>query len=128
VLAPRWPIGSVVISVALQIISGIVLIECLLVGWSKVPFACGHTPSSDTLKSWFGVYAIGMYVFAFKLSDWHVAAITSSRVLIWYLCGAALVATGVRILRYRKLRSQALEFDVVIQHTMQELNLSGARN
>jgi hypothetical protein len=127
-LAPRWPLGSVVISVALQVVSGIVLIDCLLVGWSKVPFACGHAPSSDALKSWLGLYAIAMYVFAFKLSDWQVAATTSSRVLALYLGGAALIIVAVRILRYRKLRSQVLEFDIVPQQTMQELNLSGARN
>jgi hypothetical protein len=127
-LAPRWPFGSVVVSVALQVVSGIVLIDCLLVGWSKVPFACGHAPSSDALKSWLGLYAIAMYVFAFKLSDWQIAATTSTQALAWYVGGAAVVVTGVRILRYRKLRSQVIEFDVVPPQTMQELNLSGARN
>jgi len=127
-LVPRWPLSSVLNSVGLQIVSGVVLIECTLFGWSKVPFACGHAPSADVLKSWSGLYAIAMYVFAFKLSDWQAAATSSSRTLAWYLGGAAVIMLAVRILRHRKLPSQSLEFDAAKPPTMEELNLSGARN
>ncbi len=80
------------------------------------------------MKSSWGIYAVGMYVFAFKLSDWQVAATASSRALVWYLTGAAVVIVAVRILRYRKLRTQALEFDAVQRQTLEQLNLSGALN
>jgi len=127
-LVPRWPLSSVLISVALQMVAGVVLVECVLFGWTKVPFACGHAPSADLLKSWWPAYALALYVFAFQLSDWQVAATTSSRALAWYLGIAAVLIIVVRILRYRKLRTQVLEFDAVQQHSMERLNLSGALN
>jgi hypothetical protein len=127
-LAPRWPPGSVLISVALQMVAGLVLVECALFRWTKVPFACGHAPSPDLLKSWWPAYLMALYVFAFKLSDWQFAATTSPRAFGWYLGIAALVILVVRILRYRKLRTQVLEFDALPQHSMERLNLSGALN
>ena len=127
-LLPLWPLRTVVISVLLQILAGVMLIECVLFGWTKVPFACGHAPSSDTVKAWGVVYAIAMYVFAFQLSDWQLAATTSTPALGWYVGAAAFVIVLVRMLRWRNLRTQALEFDAAQQHSMERLNLSGALN
>ena len=44
----------------------LVLVEFVLLRWSKVPFACAHAPSPDVLKSWWPVYIVAMYVYAFQ--------------------------------------------------------------
>lgn len=124
--APLWPAIDVLKVTVLQLLAGIVLIECVLFGWTKVPFACGHAPSADVLKARWPLYMIAMYQYAFKLSDWQAAALRSSTAMTWYVTVCAVAIITIRLLRHRKLRHQALEFDVVQGHTIERLNLSGA--
>ena len=49
---PLWPVVDVVRAAGLQLLSGVMLIEAALLRWSKVPFACEHVPSTDSLKVW----------------------------------------------------------------------------
>ena len=128
ITAPLWALSAVVTAAVLQGLAGWMLVEIVLLTWSKVPFACAHSPSPDVLKSWWPVYIMAMYVYAFQLSDWQVAALTSSRALIWYLATVAAVIAVVRVMRYRRLRHQALEFDALPSHSVERLNLSEALN
>jgi hypothetical protein len=128
VIAPVWPMPSALMASALQALAGVMFVECMLFHWTKVPFACGHSPSPDVLKSWWPVYLMAMYVFAFRLASWQLAALSSPRALAWYVTVMLTVIVVVRVLRYRKLRSQSLQFEPAPNHTVERLNLSEALN
>ena len=103
------------------------LAECLLFRWTKVPFACAHAPSPDVLKAWWPLYAFAMYLYAFRLPDWHIMALSSSRAFWSYVALVLAVITVVRVLRQRELRHRQLEFDLA-QGTLARLDLSEALN
>ncbi len=124
--APLWPAMDVVKVAVLQLLAGIVLIECALFRWSKVPFACGHAPSPDVLKAWWPLYTMAMYLYAFKISDWQVVSLRSPTTMAWYVASCLTAIVIIRVLRHQKLRHQALEFDAVQGHTIDRLNLSEA--
>jgi hypothetical protein len=125
---PLWPVVDVVRAAGLQLLSGVMLIEAALLGWSKVPFACEHVPSTDSLKVWWLAYAIALYNYAFTLSDWQAAALGSTFAMTSYVLVCTLAIIIFRVVRYRQWRSQSLEFDAVYPHAVERLNLSGALN
>ena len=128
VTAPMWSLSNAMLAAALQALTGVMFIECMLLNWSKVPFASAHTPSPDVLKSYWPVYICALHAFAFRLSDWQLVALSSSRALGWYVALMFAIIVTVRILRYRRMRAGALEFDVTASHAVERLNLSEALN
>jgi hypothetical protein len=128
VTALVWAFSDVAKTAALQLLAGWMLIEIVLFNWSKVPFACAHSPSPDVLKAWWPAYIMAMYLYAFRLSDWQFAALTSSRAMVWYLAAVTTVIAIVRLLRYQRLRQQAPEFDAISTDAVERLNLSEALN
>lgn len=128
VLGVRWPLQDVALVVLLQMLAGVALAEGLLFRWTKVPFACAHAPSPDVLKAWFPLYAITMYVYAFKVSDWQFAAIGSARALVSYVVVSLFLIAGIRLLRRRESRHKQLQFDLAENGSVECLNLSGALN
>lgn len=125
-LAPYWTIRMIAIATLLQVLTGLVLIEIALFGWTKAPFASGHAPSPEVLKAKWPIYTVAMYVYAFKLSDWQFLALTSQSVLTTYLAIGATALVVLRLVRWRKTRRQSLEFDPPSLDTIERLNLSGA--
>jgi hypothetical protein len=125
---PLWPTTDVLRAAGLQALSAIVLIEAVLLRWSKVPFACEHVPSTDSLKVWWLAYAIALYNYAFKLSDWQAAALVSTFAMTSYLSTCVVAILVIRVMRWRQRRGQSLEFDAVYPHAVERLNLSGALN
>lgn len=128
VIAPMWAWSDVAKAVVMQGLAGWMLVEITLLNWTKVPFACAHSPSPDVLKAWWPAYILAMYLYAFKLSDWQFAALTSTRALTSYFAVGFTTIAAVRLMRYRKLRHQALEFDAIPAGTVERLNLSEALN
>jgi hypothetical protein len=127
-IVPLWTAADVVVIVTLQILAGTMLAECLLFRWTKVPFACAHTPSPDVLKAWWPLYALAMYLYAFRLADWQFAAVRSPRDAAAYVATTLGVIVVIRLLRHRELRHKQLEFDFVEHGAVQRLDLSGALN
>jgi hypothetical protein len=125
---PLWTLADVFRAAGLQVLSGTVLIEAVLLRWSKIPFASEHIPSTDSLKVWWLAYAIALYNYAFKLSDWQAAALVSTFAMTSYLVACALAVIIIRVIRWRQWRGQSLEFDAVYPHAVERLNLSGALN
>jgi hypothetical protein len=125
---PLWPLFDVLRAAGLQLLSGILLIEAVLLRWSKVPLACEHIPSTDGLKVWWLLYAIALYNYAFRLSDWQAAALHSTLAMAAYLAFCTIGIVVVRVMRRRHWRGQSLEFDAVHPHAVERLNLSGALN
>jgi hypothetical protein len=127
VLVSRWALSDVLILTGLQMLAGVLLAECLLFRWTKVPFACAHAPSPDVLKAWWPLYAFAMYLYAFQLPSWQIAALSSSRALLSYVGFGLVVIAVVRFLRRRELRHKQLEFDLA-HGTLARLDLSEALN
>lgn len=125
---PFWPLLDVVTAGSLQLLAGVFLIECVLVKWSTVPFACGHTPSPDVLKAYWPAYLLALYLFAFTLSDWQFSALQSTASLAAYLVSLVLGIISIRLVRRRLLRGQVVEFDAAQLHAVERLNLSEALN
>jgi hypothetical protein len=125
-IASLWSVSDVVAIVLLQMLAGVLLAECLLFRWTKVPFACAHAPSPDVLKAWWPLYAFAMYLFAFKLADWQFAALHSPRAGLAYVAVLLMMIAGIRVLRHRELRHKQLEFDLVENGAVARLDLSGA--
>lgn len=125
---PLWPLDDVLRAAGLQFLSGMVVVEAVLLRWSRVPFASEHVPSTDSLRVWWLAYAIALYFYAFKLSDWQAAALGSSFAMTSYLMACTLAIVVIRVIRSRRWRGQALEFDAVYPHAVERLNLSGALN
>jgi hypothetical protein len=128
ITAPLWSVVDGIKAALLQLLAGVLLIECVLANWTKIPFACGHAPSPDVLKAWWPAYLLTLYLYAFKLSDWQVVALRSTTALAWYVALTLTVIGIVRLVRQRKTRSRTLEFDAAYGHTLERLNLSGALN
>jgi hypothetical protein len=126
VLAPLWTVAMAAKAGGLLALAGLVLVECLPFGWRKVPYACGHTPSADALKRTWPIYLWALYVFAFKLSDWRFAALTSRRVLLVYVAAGGAAILLLRALPRAKLGQNPIEFDAAAGDTLDQLKLSGA--
>jgi hypothetical protein len=126
-LMPIWPLRDVALLVALQLLAGVLLIELMLLRWRKVPFACAHAPSPDVLKAWWPAYALALYLYAFKLSDWQFASLHSKEALFTYVTTCLGIIGVTRLLRSRDLKRQELEFDLTPVGT-ERLNLSEASN
>lgn len=127
ILLLNWTFVNAVVAVLLQITAGLLLIEVLLLKWRNVPFTCAHTPSPDVLKASWPLYACAIYIYAFGLADWHVAALHSWRALASYLAFAGGLLFTVRLLRNRDMKRHVLEFDVASGGAA-ELKLSEAVN
>jgi hypothetical protein len=128
IMSSLWTPAIAGVIVLLQMLAGLMLAECLLFQWSKVPFACAHSPSPDVLKAWWPLYAFAMYLYAFQLAAWQLAATQSPRVLAAYVSFCGLVIVAVRVLRHRQFRHRQLEFDVTDHDSIERLNLSEALN
>lgn len=128
VTAPIWPFMDAIKATLLQVLAGIVLIECALLNWTKIPFASAHAPSPDVLKALWPFYLFSLYLYAFKVSNWQFAALGSSTALTLYVATGVVVLAVIRFTRYRKFRGRALDFDVVPDHAVERLNLSEALN
>ena len=127
-LAPTWPWRDLALAVALQTIAALAFIEWLLLRWTKVPFACAHSPSPEVFKAWWPIWIIGMYLYAFKLAQWQFAALSSTAALTAYVSVGVLTIAGIRLVRYRERRHTHVEFDAGEDGSVERLNLSEALN
>lgn len=121
-----WGVATVLLCVGLQLLAGYAFTEVVLIAWTKVPFACEHTPSPDVLKSTWPLYALALYGYAFRLSDWQAAALSSHVALSTYLATMIFAIAAARLIRRARLRRRAVEFDVTTGTGVDVLKLSGA--
>jgi len=123
-----WPARDVATIAILQLLAGLVLIQCALFGWTKVPFASAHAPSPEVLKAKWPIYVVALYLYAFKLANWQFVALRSTRALAAYMAAAVITILVIQWLRARKLRRATLQFDVIDSYAIDRLNLSEAVN
>ena len=126
VALPWWPLPIVAAAALLHLVSGALLVECVLHGWLQIPFARAHAPGSKTLRwKWF-FFLIGLNLFAFQLSDVQVAALRSLQGVAWYAGILAAVSLAIHLWRNYDLRWYTLRFDAEEEVAVEALNLSEA--
>ena len=120
-----WPVVTVARVGLLQLASGVLLVEFVLHGWTRAPFASAHAASANTLKSRWPIVLITLNLFAFTASGLQMQALDSVMGTVAYL---ATCAVGVLALRRRQHANERtpLEFDVTPDDSAASLNLSGA--
>jgi hypothetical protein len=122
-----WPAGFALRTAALNICAGLVVLEMSLLGWSKIPFATAHEPSTETLRSRWMWYLLFLGIFAKGGASIQFAAAGSTRNTITYVVVAAAAVGVIRLLRIRQGRRLSPSFDAT-SSGIEALNLSEAAN
>jgi hypothetical protein len=125
-LSAGWPEATAVRLALCDLASGILLIECVLCGWTKVPFTCAHAPTQETLKSRWPVLVIALNLYAFQLANLQQIALQSAWRTATYLLVVGGMAIAIRIWRTYSMRAATPQFDVPEAAGLQTLGLSGA--
>jgi hypothetical protein len=118
-----WEIARLV---TFDLAAGWLLLEAVLYGWARVPFACGHVPDQDGLKSRWLLYLIPLNIFAFRGADAQLAGLSSLRAGAIYLAVIALLAISMRAARLMRARKETIDFDGPPPQQIEVLNLSEA--
>lgn len=123
-----WPLPSAMATTLVTTASGLLLVEWVLIGWTAVPFACEHAPSSDTVK-WKWIAGLAALVgFAFVLSPLEARAVQSASGTAMYLGAALVVWLLLRMRQLRALAQREATFEEASGDSAAVLNLSEALN
>ncbi len=106
-----WSLDLVTRLVAMQAAAGVLLVECALYGWTKVPFTCVHAADPETVRSGWILGGVLALVFAHAGAALQVAALSSSTGTGRYLLCTCSVAAAVHLARRRADRRLSLQFD-----------------
>lgn len=110
----------------LQIASGQFLVEVALLGWTKVPFACTHEPSSDTVRWHWVLGLVALNLYGFRLADAQAAALHSTAGVAWLATVLTAAAMGARVWGARSTKARPLAFDAASETSLDRLDLSDA--
>ena len=121
-----WSARDTATVILFDLVSAVFLIECALYRWNRVPFAAGHLPAQETLKSRWPFYLVPLNLFAFRLADLQLGALQSLGAASSYLAVMGGVAALIHIRRERRARSVVLQFDAEAESSVQTLGLSEA--
>lgn len=106
-----WPVATAVSVALCDVVSGILLVECVLYRWSKVPFTCAHAPAQETLTSRWPFFILALNVFAFQLALFQLTTLQSRWGAVSYVFVIGAGAVAVRISRDRTLRHATVQFE-----------------
>lgn len=106
--------------------AGWLLLEAVLHGWARVPFACAHVPDQEGLKSRWLLYLIPLNIFAFRGADAQLAGLGSARAGGVYLGVMIALALGLRAVRLARARREPIDFEGPPHTQIEVLNLSEA--
>ncbi len=111
--AHMWGWTTALSLTLLDALAGILLTELALSTWTKVPFATGHEPSADTLKSRWPWFLVALHLYGFRLADLQALSLGSPvRMGVYVAVGLGLLGAAYARNRHRT-RGQAVTLDVV---------------
>jgi hypothetical protein len=99
-----WGIGPGAIHFGVTAALGMLLVDVLLVGLRKIPFACTYYPGRSRAPTLWPFFVMAFVVYAYVLADAEHAAMTSRFVL-----GVLLVSIAVAIAGLAHLRRTSLQ-------------------
>ena len=120
-----WPLVVIVPLGILQCAAGLLLVECALYGWTKVPFASAHAADPETVRSGWVVGIVTMALFSFVGAALQLAVLSSATGITCYVLAHASVAGAIALARRRTEPMVDLQFDVEPSESV-VLNLSGS--
>src|SRR5688572_14335898 len=106
VLGPRLALAHA----ALGFAAAIVLLEALLLGYAKVPFACTYVPN-ENLKALAPIYLIVFLISAFSLAGMEGAALASPAAASKALLFLAVGFAAVRLRARTRPRTSVVDFN-----------------
>ena len=106
VLGPRLALAHA----ALGLAAAIVLLEALLLGYAKVPFACTYVPS-ENLKALAPIYLLAFLIFAFSSAGMQGAALASPAAASRLLLFLAVGFMAVRLRARARPRTNPVDFN-----------------
>ncbi|MBA2602027.1 MAG: hypothetical protein H0U94_00435, partial [Acidobacteria bacterium] len=83
---------------------GVLLLEVLLVGFRKVPFACTYFPGRSRVRTMWPIYGLAFSVYAFSLAALEAAALVRPVLLVPMLAVIAGVTSALRFASRRDLQ------------------------
>jgi hypothetical protein len=109
--AVGWSVDDVARLVVMQAAAGILLVECALYTWARLPFACEHAADPETIRSrWISAIVV-VLLFAHGGAAFQVAALRSSTWLGWVVASYSASACAVYLSRRRTERRISLRFE-----------------
>jgi hypothetical protein len=98
-VATLWGVGAAAVNVLFTAACGVLLLDILLVGLRKIPFACRYYPGGSRMRTLWPFYLLALTLYAYSLA--HLELVTMSRpaLLLLILPAAALCTVGLAQLR-----------------------------
>jgi hypothetical protein len=126
-LAPltAWRGESIVNLAICLFAAGMFLVECLLKGWSKTPFACAHAADAESVRSRWLIGLVAFLAFAYGGAGLAVLASASLRGVAIFLTVAGSAIVLLRVAQRWGHPGIELQFDLETSERL-TLNLSEA--
>jgi hypothetical protein len=120
-----WPVPKIIAASAFDAAIGGMLAQLALRDWVQIPFACGHVPLQDSVKSAWLRFLFLLIVLGFIGAEVQEAALRSPRGTA--ICLAVVIAAAsVIALWQQKERRGPLRFDAQDDGPLETLGLSEA--
>lgn len=121
-----WGMGTATLHLSFATLLGLILVELLLCGFRKIPFACSFAPQGHNSMGWTMIYLIGFVVYAYTMASveyWMLHdPVLRAAVLHVFLAGGWIAA---RRLRLSLLAEESrLEYDEPVEPAVRTLDLS----
>lgn len=121
-----WPRPAVALLAALDFAAALLLVECLLVGWSIMPFTCVRELSTDTVRWRWAGFLLPLLVFVFAGARIEASALADTGVAAAALAAVAAGIGGVAAWSRRQAGGARVSFEVDGSQGLQTLGLSEA--
>jgi hypothetical protein len=121
-----WPLSVAIRVAAFDVAAGLLLVECAITGWTRIPFTCAHVPEPDALRSKLATYAFPFVAFSVLGASLQMAALGSPYGTVVYLAFVAAAALFVRACSRQGETDLSVEFDLPEHGGLQVLGLSEA--
>jgi hypothetical protein len=99
-----WGFGTGAIHLGFVAASGMLLLDVLLVGLRKIPFACTYYPGRSRAPTLWPLFVVAFVTYAYGLAGTERAALTSRSVLGVVLASIVAVSAGLAHFRRRNLQ------------------------
>ncbi len=121
-----WGPGTATIHLIYTALLGLLLVEVMLFGFRKVPFACSFVPGGHNNTGWSMLYLIGFGLYAYSMASveyWMLREPTLRATFLLMILTAAWL--GARYFRRSLLANEfRLEYDEAVEPAVRTLDLS----
>ncbi len=123
--AAGWSGYATALVLTFDLLAGLLLLECGLYGWTVIPFACARADGQEAMQTRWLAAAGPFFLYTVGGAALQSAALESGFGALALCVVLAVAAGGLRRLRLRRIRREAIPFDGPTGH-LEVLNLSEA--